>query len=140
MNRELEFRVFDKDSNTMRYLCPLQSIRIFSDGSGWIYDSDDADTKICSFAPSYVEEGNHIETWTGLTDKNGVKIFKSDRVDAEHDETFIVEWFEDTASWILTGEQTGKVRWIENREQFKSDFHFSTNQLKVIGNIHNLNG
>ena len=78
-----------------------------------------------------------IEQFTGLLDKHDKEIYEGDIVEVSHDETFKVEWYEKTASWILSGSQTGKVRWIENRERFAGyEFKLSTNDCEIIGNIH----
>ena len=68
-------------------------------------------------------------------DKNKNKVFKWDILDVEQDEKFKVEYFEDTASFVLVGQDTSKVRWVENRDHFRDEWHININNSKIIWNI-----
>lgn len=68
-----------------------------------------------------------IGQYTGLADKNGVKIFEGDIVDiiCENDETGMIEWDEDTARFIVAS------------DCFCADFdNYFGRDLEIIGNIH----
>jgi uncharacterized phage protein (TIGR01671 family) len=77
-----------------------------------------------------------LQQFTGRQDKNGVDIYGSDIINVGQDENFIIEYFEDGACFIGTGVDTGKIRWIECRENFRSDHQINLTTSEVIGSIH----
>jgi uncharacterized phage protein (TIGR01671 family) len=75
-----KYRIFH--NGVMHYPQPLQSIRIFSDGSGYLLDSDDESTRIAAFSecntfPVPDKHGLLMEC-IGMADKNGIYIYKGD--------------------------------------------------------------
>ena len=69
-------------------------------------------------------------------DKNGKEICEGDIINCGKDELFKVEFFDDTASFILFGCETGKARWIENRKTFRSEYQINISTSESVGNIH----
>lgn len=69
-----------------------------------------------------------IGQFTGLTDKNGTKIFEGDIVRNLTDSNkAVVQWFEEYSAFMLYGK-------IGNRVYFLYDNNF--NHIEVVGNIH----
>lgn len=70
------------------------------------------------------DESAVLMQFTGLTDKNGVKIFESDRIfHHKHQKEFVVTWNQDGCGWSL-GDMALSKLCIPN--------------LEVVGNIHEL--
>ena len=124
---EIKFRAWHKGNEEMALVKTIDFIREVAT-LGYFSGRKNNGTKF---------EWLELMQYTGLKDKNGVEGFADDIVKAGKDELFKIGWFEDTASWILTGLETGKVRWIECRENFcLNDFQINFNECEVIGNIY----
>ena len=117
--RELKFRVWDK-----RYKRYVKPYAVCLDGRAIAITEPSNDLETLD------SERAIIEQYTGLKDKNGQKIYEGDIVLDCYDgeDTFIVEWDKDTASFILTD--------TEHILNVSFDNFYPDKYLEVIGNIH----
>ena len=100
------------------------SLLAWPDGSAEIcYDNPENDDE---FLKSIVYPET-VGQYTGLTDKNGKKIFEGDIVDIipENEEVGIIEWADDEAMFMLNSDG-----WYANFDNYYSS------DVEVIGNIH----
>lgn len=86
---------------------------------------DEAEKRIKAFA--YEIDKSTICQYTGLTDKNGEKIFEGDIVEiSEENGYFKLEWEEDTARWSMNNEAERFIVHFDNYWSY---------EVEVIGNI-----
>ena len=81
----------------------------------------------------YHEEYREIDPstvgqYTGLTDKNGTKIFEGDIVQNTANGNFgIVRWYDEHAAFVIHGINDNKTYWL-----FDNDF----SKVRIVGNIY----
>lgn len=69
-----------------------------------------------------------VGQYTGLTDKNGVKIFEGDLIrSTETGETAIVQWFSEHSAFMI---------WCKTSNQVDFLYECEKSIIEVIGNIH----
>lgn len=134
MNREIEFRVYDKDLKKMRYLNTSHDFICFNeDGSGYYHNMQ---TGLGDWFSDLMQ-------YTGLKDKNGKKIFEGDIIIA-HDIKFIIKFgeyrtklFEKEYSSAIDTKQFGwYAETIEDKDQCNL---VVPNGIEVISNIYENN-
>ena len=119
MNREIKFRVYDKDLKKMRYLNTEHDDISFDEcGNGYYYNMQ----------TGLGEWFSDLMQYTGLKDKNGVEVYEGDKVMfdyewTEPDEIGIIIWNKDTASFQIKG-------------RIPSSYMKHLDRMKVIGNIY----
>ena len=119
MNREIKFRVYDKELKRMRYFnSPHDFICFDEKGNGYYHNMQ----------TGLGEWFSDLMQYTGLKDKNGVEVYEGDKVMfdyewTEHDEIGVITWNKDTASFQIKGH-------IPSSSMKRLD------RMKVIGNVY----
>ena len=119
MNREIEFRVFYYDLKKMRYLNTSHDFICFHESGNGYYEN---------MQTGLGEWFSDLMQYTGLKDKNGIKVYEGDIV------MFDYEW--------TKSNETGVVTWNKDNASFQIKGHIPSssmkhlNQMKVIGNIY----
>ena len=114
MNREIEFRVYDKDLKKMRYLNNCHdSIWFHEDGTGYY---ENMQTGLGGWFSALMQ-------YTGLKDKNGKKIFEGD---------ILREYSNDIEDWVVSYEYGKFVGTYDN----VCEDLYELSDLEIIGNIY----
>lgn len=108
-----------------------------TDNSKWVdgylrFVYVDVPQKASIYSPKYVRSFDVIsETvgqYTGLTDKNGVKIFEGDIIQNIANGFFgIVRWYDEHAAFVIHGINDNKTYWL-----FDNDF----SKVRIVDNIY----
>ena len=113
MNKKILFRIWNKKEKRMLediHICPQY---------GWLVMSDnDALSEICGRVP---EDDLIWMQYTGLTDKNGKKIFEGDILKSYYDKPGIVKWNNEIGAF--------QIKEIPSQTMKRSY------QMEVVGNI-----
>lgn len=88
---------------------------------GIIYQSEPEINKYSVYADT-------VGQYTGLTDKNGTKIFEGDIVQNTANGNFgIVRWYDEHVAFVIHGINDNKTYWL-----FDNDF----SRVRIVGNIY----
>lgn len=75
----------------------------------------------------YEVDPKTLGQYTGLTDKNGTKIFEGDIIQNTANGNFgIVRWYDEHAAFVIQGINDNKTYWL-----FDNDF----SKVRIVGNI-----
>lgn len=119
MNREIKFRVYDKDLKKMRYLNGSHDFICFDEkGNGYYHNMQ----------TGLGEWFSDLMQYANLKDKNGVEIYEGDIIKYEGEDTSYVVMFDPTGYWCLDGNGARNSEMLYYEDVFK--------YLEVIGNIY----
>ena len=121
MNRELEFRAWDKENKKMYYIDDIGDV-VFNyenDGSFTLFDCETGETPKSVF-----------EQYVGLKDKHGVKLFEGDVVTSDN---FWDMKKTNNVNYIIIFSQYGFKMQDKTGMEFNLPLSIG---LEVIGNIH----
>lgn len=122
MERQIKFRAWDKNGR-MYYSGP--EVTVWAGGLEPSVNTD-AGKIISDF---------ELMQFIYLHDVEGKPIYEGDIIDCGQDELFEIEYYDDTASFICSGVRTGKARWVEIRENFRTtDREINLRSSKIVGN------
>lgn len=119
MNREIKFRVWDKDLKRMRYLNTEHDFICFHSSGRGYYEN-------MQTGPGEWFSG--LMQYTGLKDKNGKEVYEGDMI------MFNCEWTKPS--------ETGVVTWNNENASFQIKGHIPSSsmkhldRMKIIGNIY----
>ena len=119
MNREIKFRVYDKDLKKMRYLNSSHDFICFDEkGNGYYHNMQ----------TGLGEWFSDLMQYANLKDKNGVEIYEGDIIKYEGEDTSYVVMFDPTGYWCLDGNGSRNSEMLYYEDNFK--------YLEIIGNIY----
>lgn len=127
--REILFRGKRKDNGQF-----IEGFYIFDGFNHYIvkfYTDENAEGTLYPVQETFEVDPETVGQYTGLTDKNGKKIFEGDIVrtyrNRDDFDLMMVEWYEDSAGFVLAPQK--RFRYYESL----TNSHI---YLEVIGNIH----
>lgn len=134
MNREIKFRVYDKDLKKMRYLNNSHDFICFDEkGNGYYHNMQ----------TGLGEWFSDLMQYTNLKDKNGVEIYEGDICKgnkfSDENELFVIKYGKyKTKNWEEKYiSNTYQYGWFAEFIKTKEQVHLVTpNGIEVIGNIY----
>ena len=131
MNREIKFRVYDKDLKRMRYLHSSHDFICFDEkGNGYYHNMQ----------TGFGEWFSDLMQYTGLKDKNGVEVYEGDIIDIHQTvngyNQFVIQYDNYKFSARYYNQKTKQILgWY----QYDLDELFEINEfekeIEVIGNV-----
>lgn len=131
MMREIKFRAWDK---TESQWIEINKMGFLENGEAWYVEDYEKNE------PPYFTDRNDWELmqYTGLNDKNGREIYEGDVLEYSKEQTLLVHYNENTASfsanYILHRDEYGELKggWIGSAPFDKRNIENS--EMRVIGN------
>ena len=131
MNREIKFRVYDKDLKKMRYLNNSHDFICFDEeGNGYYHNMQ----------TGLGEWFSDLMQYTGLKDKNGVEIYENDIIDIHQTvngyNQFVIQYDNYKLSARYYNQKTKQILgWYQYDLDELFEINETEKEIEVIGNI-----
>lgn len=132
MNREIKFRVYDKDLKKMRYLNNSHDFICFGEkGNGYYHNMQ----------TGLGEWFSDLMQYTGLKDKNGVEIYENDIIDIHQTvngyNQFVIQYDNYKFSARYYNKKTKQILgWYQYDLDELFEIDETNKEIEVIGNIY----
>lgn len=132
MNREIKFRVYDKDLKRMRYLNNSHDFICFDEkGNGYYYNMQ----------TGLGEWFSDLMQYTGLKDKYGVEIYENDIIDIHQTvngyNQFVIQYDNYKFSARYYNQETKQILgWYQYDLDELFEINETEKEIEVIGNIY----
>lgn len=132
MNREIKFRVYDKDFKRMRYLNSSHDFICFDEkGNGYYHNMQ----------TGLGEWFSDLMQYTGLKDKNGVEIYENDIIDIHQTvngyNQFVIQYDNYKFSARYYNQKTKQILgWYQYDLDELFEINETEKEIEVIGNIY----
>ena len=132
MNREIKFRVYDKDLKRMRYLNSSHDFICFDEnGNGYYHNMQ----------TGLGEWFSGLMQYTGLKDKNGVEIYEGDLIDIHQTvngyNQFVIQYDNYKFSARYYNQKTKQILgWYQYDLDELFEINETEKEIEVIGNIY----
>lgn len=131
MNREIKFRVYDKDLKKMRYLNNSHDFICFDEkGNGYYHNMQ----------TGLGEWFSDLMQYTGLKDKNGVEIYENDIIDIHQTvngyNQFVIQYNNYKFSARYYNQKTKQILgWYQYDLDELFEINEAEKEIEVIGNV-----
>ena len=132
MNKEIKFRVYDKDLKKMRYLNNSHDFICFDEkGNGYYHNMQ----------TGLGEWFSDLMQYTGLKDKNGVEIYENDIIDIHQTvngyNQFVIQYDNYKFSARYYNQETKQILgWCQYDLDELFEINEAEKEMEVIGNIY----
>ena len=131
MNREIKFRVYDKDLKKMRYLNGSHDFICFDEkGNGYYHNMQ----------TGLGEWFSDLMQYTGLKDKNGVEVYENDIIDIHQTvngyNQFVIQYDNYKFSARYYNQKTKQILgWYQYDLDELFEINETEKEIEVIGNV-----
>lgn len=131
MNREIKFRVYDKDLKRMRYLNSSHDFICFDEEGNGYYEN-------MQTGPG--EWFSDLMQYTGLKDKNGVEVYENDIIDIHQTvngyNQFVIQYDNYKFSARYYNQKTKQILgWYQYDLDELFEINEAEKEIEVIGNV-----